>query len=96
MKTKAELIAYIEKYFEDTDLIYVPSFLTLDAVQTHYEFLCENSGETEEPRKFTNDDLKSIIDIYENINHVWEGMDEGLSEAIEGHLYIEAKKAGNL
>ena len=91
MKTKAELLAYIEKHFEDTDLIYVPSFLTLNAVQDQLDW----ANEEVESRKLTNDDFKSIIDIYETINHVWEGMDEGLNEAIEAHFYIEAQKAGN-
>jgi hypothetical protein len=93
MKTKAELLAYIEKHFEDGELIYVPSFMTLATTQESYDWFVD---ENNQPLTFTNDDFRSIIDIFETIDYPWESMDEGLNDAISAHRSIQAQQAGNI
>jgi hypothetical protein len=92
MKTKAELLAYIEQHFEDTDLIYVPSFMTLASTQESYDWYQDENGER---IVFTNDDFKSIMDIFENIDYVWDTLDEGLNDAISAHRTIEQNAGKN-
>jgi hypothetical protein len=69
-RTKAQMIAYIERFFEDDDLFY-PMFITRSWINEELE--PNDSGET---RELTREQFESTCELIENDNWLWQSVNE--------------------
>jgi len=67
-RTKAQMIAYIERFFEDDDLFY-PMFITRSWINDELE--SNDSGET---RELTAEQFEETCKLIENDNWLWQAV----------------------
>ena len=74
-KTKAELIAYIDRHFEDSDELYVPSFYTKTDLRYNARSYIDELPEGCDKSDLTDTELNRWRDIFEN-DRSWEWLEE--------------------